>query len=88
MFVTNIPVHKWYTHHEAYNFRPGQLDSLVSRLQRGDVVTVGVDYYATFFPELFPPQFLDIFRDSLIRGGVVRFKLFPDSGRIGMELIR
>jgi hypothetical protein len=87
-FVTNIPVHRWYSGFEAENFRPNLLDSLTARLNRGETVTVGVDYYAlNLSRSLLPEPFIQQYGDRLISGGVVRFKLTPTKDGIMMEVI-
>jgi hypothetical protein len=71
-FVTNVPVHRWYSGAEAGSYRPELPRVFYERIVNGDTVSVATDYYGMNISRtLVPDGIADYYGQYLWNGGVV-----------------
>ena len=74
-YVTNVPVHRWYSGKEAGNYRPQLLDAFLTQIVKGDTVSIGLDYYSMNISKtLVPNNIAQYYGEYLWKGGVVRME--------------
>lgn len=80
-YSTNAVVTNYYNPGNAFYFRQEEMPGYFARIDRGDTVIVGLDYYARFrsVSPMVPPEILLDHGLSLAQGAVLRFKTWGSS---------
>lgn len=85
-FATNYPLALHYSGHTPISLRPGCEDSLRAKLNRGDTITIGADYYALNMSSgYFPVEWLEEAQVRLSEGKVFRVRMWLDGAMLTME---
>ncbi len=81
-YATNKYVANFYGSHAEY-YRPAQMPGFIARLNRGDTLRVGLDYYAlSVSSQIVPQEILMRFHSELATGRVLVFKVYASGGRM------
>lgn len=76
-YSTNAIVDWWYNGKCSQYFRKENMKEIVTRLQKGDTLSIGIDYYGlTISSPFIPIEFLRRYQFDLLKGKVITAKIF------------
>ena len=77
-YATNVPVASFYSGDDCRSLRYEDFSGMLERLDRGDTVIWGADYYAAYVMSrpLFPGEFFEKYLDRLAEGEVMYLRVY------------
>jgi len=83
-YSTNAIVDWWYNGKGSKYFRYESLNEINKRLQRGDTLRIGIDYYGLFpiSKQFIPTPLIEKYGNDLLNGKVIVAKVHVEDGQV------
>lgn len=83
-YSTNMIVDWWYNGKGSKYYRYESMKEINERLDRGDTLTIGIDYYGLFpiSSQFIPIPLLERYGIDLMNGKVIKCKLYASGGEV------